>query len=136
MSRSAIGGALGALVVAGLLAAGAWWLRSETQTVHDEVQPDSALVVELTADRSSEAEAPLPVMVEGLVRYCQLEIGGRIGDESLRQVDDDRFRFVVRPGLDAADQDQLAGCLQDWTVDHLLADVDGMACVPEGSCGA
>ncbi len=36
---------------------------------------------------------------------------------------DGRYRVVLEPDLDQTDRRQLRGCIEDWTIDHLLVDV-------------
>ena len=61
-------------------------------------------------------------MVEALLLTCRLEVTtdvvGPIVDEG-----GGRYRAVLQPALDATDERQLRGCVEDWTIDHLRVDV-------------
>jgi hypothetical protein len=54
---------------------------------------------------------------------CQLEVRSNVLPDSIETIDDGRFRFVMRPGLDDSDRRQLIGCLQDLRIDNVLANV-------------
>jgi hypothetical protein len=78
---------------------------------------------------NSAAEFELALGVESLVRFCQLEVGRDIGADPIEPLDGDRYRFVLRPALDEADQRQFRGCIGDIVVDHLQASVEMMELV-------
>lgn len=101
-------------------------LMDATLTRHTPVDPDTSLVVILDAEARGGAEHPLEELVMGLATLCRLEIAASLVPGSLEQLDDDLFRFVLRPTLDEADQRQFRGCLQDARVDHLLTSVVAM----------
>jgi hypothetical protein len=46
---------------------------------------------------------------------------------SIRAEGDGRFRAVFQPALDESDSKQLRGCLEDWTIDSLRAEVVSLA---------
>ena len=112
-------GAVGLAVgVLGVLA-----LREATLSTHRAVDPDSRVELVLDAStRHREAGQTLPEMVEALVLTCRLEVSSDpIG--AIRADGDGRFRAVLRPALDETNRKQLRGCLEDWTIDSLQADV-------------
>ena len=113
-----------AVVVLGLLGVRA--LADATLTTHVEMDPDSRLRVVVHGSVHDAAEHDLAVGVEGLVRFCQLEVGRDIGIGPLYPLADDRFGFTLRPALDEADQRQFRGCIGDIVVDHLQASVETM----------
>jgi hypothetical protein len=80
---------------------------------------------------NDEAEYGLALGVESLVRFCQLEVGRDIGLAPLEPLEGDRFRFVLQPALDDADQRQFRGCIGDIVVDHLQASVERMELIAE-----
>ena len=53
---------------------------------------------------------------------CRLEITSDIIGP-IRHDGNGTFRVVLEPALDQTDRRQLRGCIEDWTIDHLLADV-------------
>ena len=61
-------------------------------------------------------------MVEALLLTCRLEVSSDVVGR-IRVEGDGRFRAVLRPALDATNQKQLRGCLEDWTIDSLRVDV-------------
>ena len=119
--------ALALLVVAGGAVA-VRWAVDNTLTRHSEVAAGSSLVVRLRGERQSAAEHAEEELVEAVVAMCQLEVGGAVDPDSLRLVDDDRdlYEVVFEPSLDASDQRQLRGCLEDLRIDHFRATVVAM----------
>jgi hypothetical protein len=113
-----------AIVIAGLI--GVRVLADATLTTHVEQDPNSRMAVTVHGSKSDEAEYDLPVGMESLIRYCQLEVGRDIGTEPIEQLEDDHFRFVLQPALDDADQMQFRGCIGDIVIDHLQASVRSM----------
>lgn len=113
-----------AVVVAGLVGVRA--LADATLTTHVEMDPDSRLAVVVHGSMHDESEFDLSLGVESLVRFCQLEVGRDIGIGPLEPLDGDRFRFVLQPALDEADQRQFRGCIGDIVIDHLQASVESM----------
>lgn len=98
-------------------------LREATLSTHHHVDPDSELEVLLEVEsRGNEPTQTLPEMTEALVLTCRLEINVDPISE-VEQVAADQFRMVLRPALDETDRRQFKGCLEDWTIDHLLVDV-------------
>ena len=123
-SRLIIG--VGLVVVAATSVLAVRWAIDETLTRHTEVDPDSWLAVTIRAERHNAAEHEEEELVEALATMCQLEVNGRVADDSLRPLGHSRYTFVVRPSLDEADQQQLEGCMEDFRIDHFLADVELM----------
>ena len=113
-----------AVVVAGLL--GVRTLADATLTTHVEMDPDSRMRVVVHGSLHDAAEHDLAVGIEGLVRFCQLEVGRDIGIGPLYPLVGDRFGFTLKPALDEADQRQFRGCVGDIVVDHLQASVESM----------
>lgn len=109
-------------VAAGLI--GISELADATLTTHRTMPPDSRTVVVVHGSTVEEGEFALATGVESQVRFCQLEIGRRLGPEPLTALDGDRFTFEFQPGLDDADQDQFRGCMGDIVIDHLQASVE------------
>ncbi|HEX7132247.1 MAG TPA: hypothetical protein VF228_06705 [Iamia sp.] len=100
-------------------------LREATLSTHERDDPRSE--VELVIEARTEGGEPgqtLAEMVDALLLTCRLEVTsdlvGPIRDEG-----GGRYRAVIRPALDATDRRQLRGCIEDWTIDHLLVDVVG-----------
>lgn len=113
-----------AVVIVGLI--GVRLLADATLTTHVEQDPDSRMGVVVHGSINDEAEFGLATGVESLVRFCQLEVGRNIGLEPLEPLDGDRYRFVLQPALDDADQKQFRGCIGDIVIDHLQASVESM----------
>ncbi len=111
-------GALGVIVgVAGMMA-----LRDATLTRHEPVAKGSKLEVVVEAHtRGGERSQSLHEMVEALLLTCRLEVTSDVGAE-VTELGDGRFRATLEPGLDASNQRQLRGCLEDWTIDHVRID--------------
>ena len=115
------GGVLAALA-AGVFFGGAS-LMDHTLSRHEDVPPGSELVVELTIATRTGVEADNEEIAEALVVACQLEVRSNVLPDSIETLADDHYRFVMRPGLDDSDRRQLIGCLQDFRIDNVLANV-------------
>lgn len=115
-------GALGLTVgVFGVIA-----LREATLSTHGRVDPDSRVEIVLDAQsRHRESRQTLPEMVEALILACRLEVSSDVVGP-IRSEGDGRFRAVLQPALDETNEKQLRGCLEDWTLDSLRADVVSM----------
>jgi len=110
-----VGLAVGALAVLAL--------REATLSTHDGVEPGSRIEVVVAA--SSEGGAhnqTLDEMVEALILTCRLEVISDLAGP-IEPVGDDRFRAVLTPSLDETNRRQFRGCIEDWTIDQLRADV-------------
>lgn len=101
-------------------------LADATLTTHVRQPPESRTVVVVHGSTVDEGEFPLEDGMDGLVRFCQLEVGRNLGAQQLEPLGDDRYRFEFQPALDDADQDQFRGCIGDIVVDHLQASVEAM----------
>lgn len=101
-------------------------LADAALTTHDYVDPDSQVEIVVRGRVSAQAEYNLPHGVDSLVRFCRLEVGRSALVAPLEQISDDEFRFIFQPALDDADQRQFRGCVNDMTVDHMLASVESM----------
>lgn len=102
---------------------GVWALREATLSTHGRIDPATHVEVVIRArTEGGERGQSLDEMVEALLLTCRLEvtsdIAGPIVDEG-----DGRYRVVLEPDLDQTDRRQLRGCIEDWTIDHLLVDV-------------
>ena len=110
-------------VAAGGVFIGGASLMDHTMSRHEDVRPDSELVVELTIATRSGVEAGNEEIAEALVVACQLEVRSNVVPDSIETIEDGRYQFVMRPGLDDSDRRQLIGCLQDLRIDNVLANV-------------
>jgi hypothetical protein len=61
-------------------------------------------------------------MVEALLLTCRLEVTSDLVDPP-REVSDGRFLAVLDPALDETNRRQFKGCIEDFTIDHLRADI-------------
>lgn len=106
-------------------------LREATLSTHQRVAPDSTMVVELSArTRGGETNQSLDEMVGALLVACRLEVASDLVGP-VEHEGNGRFRATVRPALDQTNRRQFRGCVEDWTVDHLL--VHQVAFIPGGS---
>jgi hypothetical protein len=115
-------GALGLTVgVFGVIA-----LREATLSTHGRVDPESRVEIVLDAKtRHREFRQTVPEMVEALVLACRLEVSSDVVG-LIRDDGGGRFRVVLQPALDETNEKQLRGCLEDWSLDSLRADVISM----------
>lgn len=117
-----------AIVLVALFGIAVKWAVDNTLTVHSSVDPDSSLVLTVRGERQSAAEHAEGELVEAIVASCQLEVGATADPDTLQLVDADQglYEVVFHPSLDAADQRQLRGCLEDLRIDHFRAWVQSM----------
>lgn len=117
MSRPVVWVAGVALAAVALLA-----LRAELMTVEQDAVPGSRtrFVVEAT---TREDPRLLSEMTRGIVSVCRLLVNADLVQRSFQRTGDDRFSFVLEPGLDEFELREMRGCLQDARVQHLLVDV-------------
>lgn len=125
-----------ALVIVALLG-GVWYLRGQIMTVHTAVPTDSELEVVIVADARTQDD-PMQRLARSQVELCTAEsvpdsevvvLEPTTAPESTGVPDDPQraaYRFVLRPGADAPDRDQLHGCLEDLQVRHLRLEVIAM----------
>jgi hypothetical protein len=98
-------------------------LREATLSTHGRVDPDSRVELVLHAEtHRAEPRQTLPEMVEALLLSCRLEVSSDLVGPITRE-GDGRFRAVLQPELDPTNRKQLQGCLEDWTIDSLRAEV-------------
>ena len=118
-------GALGLAVgIAAVLA-----LREATLSTHQHVEPDSRTEVVVSARTvHGERGQTLADMVEALVLGCRLEVSSELA-EPIDALGDGRYRAVLTPELDQTNRRQFRGCVEDWTIDQILADVERLESV-------
>jgi len=98
-------------------------LREATLSTHGRVDPDSRAELVLQAEtHRPEPRQTLPEMVEALLLSCRLEVSSDVVGPIVAE-GDGRFRAVLQPELDETNRKQLTGCLEDWTIDSLRAEV-------------
>ena len=124
------------LVVLTLLAAVAITvnlLGDMTQTRPDDVNEDSEteIVLRVIEDRfgfGRDAAADVSWAV------CWAQTSSRMtGTAASTRLGDGRYRVVLRPAVGRYDERQLVGCLEDLTVDRVLADVEKFRTYPISS---
>jgi hypothetical protein len=54
------------------------------------------------------------------------------GEQGLEPLGGGRYRAVLHPALGKHDGRQLIGCLEDLTVDRVIADVESVRTLPAG----
>lgn len=104
-------------------------LREATLSTHQPISPDSQVEVVVESETSHrERGQTVAEMTEALILICRLEINSdlvgpieNLGDPD--DPDESTFRAVLRPAFDETNERQFRGCIEDWTVDQLLVDV-------------
>ncbi len=119
--------AMAGLVLAGLAVVK---LAEMTMTRHRPVDPDTAMAVTVEARTKGHAPHSRLQMARSLFMICRLEAETAVVADDFHVVRPDTFRFVIQPALDAADQRQLHGCLEDASVDQLQLHVLALEEVP------
>jgi hypothetical protein len=113
----------------GLLAGGlaVLALREATLSTHKRVEPGSSIDIVLEArTEGGETGQTLDEMVEALLLACRLEVASDLAGP-IRAERSGRFRATLSPSLDQTNRRQLRGCIEDFTIDHLRADVISLA---------
>ena len=124
------------LVVIALIAAVAVTvnlLGDMTQTRPDDVNEDSEteIVLRVTEDRFGFGR---DAAADALWAVCWAQTSSRMtGDGRLEALGDGRYRAVLRPAVGHHDERQMVGCLEDLTVDRVLADVETFRTYPISS---
>jgi hypothetical protein len=109
------------LVVAGVLVVD--MLGDLTQTRGDPIVPGSRSEVTLEVD-AQRYKHDLDAAANHLVAACAGTTGSVVlADPGVERVESGVYRFTVRPSLGAENRRKLTGCLEDFTVDRLLAQV-------------
>lgn len=109
-----------ALVVAGAVAVDR--LADATQTRVD-TSPDAdrtELVVLVETQRYRQSPRTAAVALWGA---CAATVPVRLVDDAPEQLDDDRFRYVVEPAIGRYRRERLVGCMNDFTIDRIRAEV-------------
>ena len=105
-------------VMVGLFAA-VWGLRALTMATYRDTPPESRTAVsfEVVTSGSPSDEA---AGASALVWPCVADVDSEVEDE-LHVGTDGRFRFALRPALDATETRKFRGCLSDARVPHIRA---------------
>ena len=99
-------------------------LREATLSTHDGVAPGTRTELVVHArSRGAEPTQTLAEMVEAVLVTCRLEVTSDL-EGPIEDLGEGRFRVVLIPALDQTNRRQLRGCIEDWTIDHALVDVD------------
>lgn len=98
-------------------------LREATLSTHQPVPPGSRATVLVDVEiRSPERDQGPSEMVTALLTVCRLEVSSDLVGE-VRALGDGRYEAVLTPALDETNRRQFRGCVEDWTIDGLWADV-------------
>ena len=99
-------------------------VRDATLSTHQPAVPGSEVEVTVSASsEGAEAGQSLPELVEALLLTCRLEVPADLASP-IRDDGDGQFRVTLSPALDKTDRRQLRGCIEDWTIDQLLVNVE------------
>lgn len=119
--------ALVGVVVVAALGAGLWAVRAETLGRDTPEDAGSAMSLLVRAAVRREPESAKLEMTRALINACRLQVDSTVAEQFFRRVDQDTFRFVLRPDLIEIDRRQLRGCIEDGRIQHLNVDVLDMA---------
>lgn len=120
---------LGSLVAIATVVGGVLLVRDATLSTHQPVDPDSRvdLVVRIRTNGNERGQTVDEIM-EALLLSCRLEVNSDPAG-AVEDLGDGRYRATLRPGMDTTDRRQFRGCLEDWTIDHVRADVEHLTTV-------
>lgn len=119
---------IGAVITVGALAS-IDVLGDLTQTRPDASDRDGATRIELAIEAKPGA-GKLDFAADGLWGACQGTVHRRLQEEGWVQVGPGRFQGTVYPALGEHARQRLTGCLEDATIDRVMADVVKMERVP------
>jgi hypothetical protein len=104
-------------------------LRDATLSTHQPVDPNSQteLIMQVRV-RDPEAGQTQAEMTEALILICRLEINSDLVGP-IQDLGDGRVRAVLQPSMDKSNRRQFRGCLEDWNIDQLRADVTRLAAI-------
>ncbi|CAN5604173.1 hypothetical protein BH20ACT2_BH20ACT2_25040 [soil metagenome] len=112
-----------ALVVLGVVAVDL--LADATQTRPDQIRPGSRTAVTLEVDLRD--DRPALTAAEGLWGACQWMVRSRtLVEPGIEPLGADRFRLTLSPELGRRGEMRLRGCLEDFTIDRVRAQVVAM----------
>jgi hypothetical protein len=98
-------------------------LRNATLSTHERVHDAERTVVIVRASvHGNEHNQTLDESVEALLTACRLEVTSDLEEDPL-PLGDGRFRATLVPALDDTNRRQFRGCVEDWTIDQIRADV-------------
>jgi hypothetical protein len=98
-------------------------LREATLSTHERVEPGSRVEVHIEArTEGGEPGQSLGEMVDALLLTCRLEVTADLA-EPPREQWEGRYLAVLAPALDETNRRQFKGCIEDFTIDHLRADI-------------
>jgi hypothetical protein len=101
-----------------------------TQTRPDALDEDtvSELVMSVDQDRFGSGR---DAAADALWSVCYAQTSSEMaGERGLEPLGGGRYRAVLHPALGKYDGRQLIGCLEDLTVDRVLADVESVRTLP------
>ncbi len=122
--------ALVLLAVVAVVAVAVDVLGDMTQTRPDEVNENAVteVIMRVNEDRFGFGR---DAAANALWSVCWAMTSSRMeGDGRLEALGDGRYRAVLRPAVGHHDERQLVGCLEDLTVDRVLADVETFRTYP------
>jgi hypothetical protein len=98
-------------------------LRNATLSTHERIRhADRTVVVVHASVHGNEHNQTLHESVEALLSACRLEVTSDLEADPLA-LGDGRFRASLVPALDDTNRRQFRGCVEDWTIDQIRADV-------------
>jgi len=109
------------LVLAVIGAATVDIIGDKTQTRPDVVRPGSTseVVFSLRTKMSRDRQ----MTAEGLWGACQGTVDSRVLDPGVVRLDESTFRLTLAPELGHHARTRLTGCIEDATLDRVVADV-------------
>ncbi len=113
------------MAVIGLVvgAIGVLALREATLSTHRKVTEAKRTTIVIEAEvKGTEHNQTLDETVEAILVACRLEVSSDLEAEP-RPLGDGIYEATLVPALDESNRRQFRGCLEDWTLDHLLVDV-------------
>jgi hypothetical protein len=101
-------------------------LRDATFSTHQPVEPESRVELIMQVDVRDPEPGQTPAeMTEALILICRLEVNSDLVGP-IEDLGEGRVRAVLQPSMDQSNRRQFRGCLEDWSIDQLRADVTSL----------
>ena len=121
---------LGIVLVIGAFAVDA--IGDATQTREDERHNDRKTEVVMHLEGKNFRQS-LDTAAQALWGSCAATVGGHLVEPGIEPIGPGEYRFAMTPSLGDHGKERLLGCINDWSIDRLLSNVESVEDVPLGA---
>jgi hypothetical protein len=101
-----------------------WVLLSVFKSTNVSTPHDSTTTIVASVDANHRFEQPVRSAAQALLLTCLADVPGDVSDQVEPAASGrDDFRVTVRPALDADDEAKVRGCIHDFVIPHVRAEV-------------